>query len=63
MNNFKKFILKHSSIDSKFLDDFYELTRDDNIEKYNNFLIDSEILREWLQINKKPLITQLKDHI
>ena len=51
--NFKEFILKYSSINSKFLDDFYNIIREDYIEKYSEFLIDSEILRIWLQINSR----------
>ncbi len=51
--NFKEFILKYSSINSKFLEDFYKIIREDYIEKYYEFLIDSEILRKWLQINSR----------
>jgi phage anti-repressor protein len=51
--NFKDFILKYSSINSKFLEDFYKIIREDYIEKYYEFLIDSEILRKWLQINSR----------
>lgn len=50
---FKKFILKYSSINSKFLNDFYNIIREDYIERYYEFLIDSEILRKWLQINNR----------
>jgi hypothetical protein len=53
--NFKEFILKYSSINSKFLEDFYEIIREDNIEKYHEFLIDSELLRKWLEINNKQM--------
>ena len=51
--NFKEFLLKYSTINSKFLTDFYNIIREDYIEKYNEFLIDSEILRKWLQINSR----------
>lgn len=50
---FKKFILKYSSINSKFLNDFYNIISEDYIERYYEFLIDSEILRKWLQINNR----------
>ena len=51
--DFKEFILKYSAIDSKFLTDFYNIIREDYIERYNEFLIDSEILRKWLQIKSR----------
>lgn len=53
--NFKEFILKYSAINSKFLSDFYDIVREDYIERYNEFLIDSEILRKWLQINNRQM--------
>ena len=51
--DFKEFILKYSAINSKFLTDFYNIVREDYIERYSEFLIDSEILRKWLQINSR----------
>jgi len=51
--DFKEFILKYSTINSKFLNDFYNIVREDYIERYTEFLIDSEILRKWLQINNR----------
>lgn len=51
--DFKEFILKYSAINSKFLTDFYNIVREDYIERYNEFIIDSEILRKWLQINSR----------
>jgi phage anti-repressor protein len=35
--------------------DFYAIIKEDYIERYNEFLIDSEILRKWLNINIKQL--------
>ena len=49
--NFEKFINKYSFVNSKFVKDFYNIIKEDYIEKYNEFLIDAEILRKWLQIN------------
>ncbi len=40
-------------LNSKFVKDFYNIIKEDYIERYNEFLIDSEILRKWLQINIK----------
>ena len=53
--NFKEFLLKYSTINSKFLTDFYNIVREDYIERYNEFLIDSEILRIWLQIKNRRI--------
>ena len=49
--DFKSFISKYSFVNSKFIDDFYNIIKEDYIERYNEFLIDSELLRKWLQIN------------
>jgi len=51
--DFKEFLDKYSFIDRKFLDDFYDIIKEDYIERYYDFLIDSEILREWLDINNR----------
>lgn len=51
--NFESFINKYSFVNSKFVKDFYNIIKEDYIERYNEFLIDSEILRKWLQINMK----------
>jgi hypothetical protein len=51
--NFEEFINKYSFVNSKFVKDFYNIIKEDYIERYNEFLIDSEILRKWLQINIK----------
>jgi hypothetical protein len=53
--DFKSFILKYSFINIKFINDFYNIIKEDYIEKYNEFLIDSEILRKWLQINNRRI--------
>ena len=51
--NFEEFINKYSFVNSKFVKDFFNIIKEDYIERYNEFLIDSEILRKWLQINIK----------
>jgi phage anti-repressor protein len=48
--NFEEFINKYSFVNSKFVKDFYSIIKEDYIERYNEFLIDSEILRKWLKI-------------
>jgi hypothetical protein len=47
---FETFINKFSFVNANFLKDFYNIIKEDYIERYNEFLIDSEILRKWLQI-------------
>jgi len=51
--NFEEFINKYSFVNSKFIKDFFNIIKEDYIERYNEFLIDSEILRKWLEINMK----------
>ncbi len=51
--DFEIFINKYSFVNSKFVKDFYNIIKEDYIERYNEFLIDSEILRKWLKINMK----------
>jgi len=51
--DFETFINKYSFVNYKFVKDFYNIIKEDYIEHYNEFLIDSEILRKWLQINIK----------
>jgi hypothetical protein len=46
--NFQTFINKYSFVNSSFVKDFYNIIREDYIERANEFLIDSEILRKWL---------------
>ena len=51
--NFQTFINKYSFVNSKFVKDFYNIIKEDYIERSNEFLIDSELLRKWLQINSR----------
>ena len=51
--DFENFINKYSFINSRFVKDFYNIIKEDYIERYNEFLINSEILRKWLKINIK----------
>ena len=48
--NFKDFLLKYTTINKKFINDFENVFKEDYIEYYNDFLIDSELLRKWLGI-------------
>ena len=50
---FKDFLIKYTTINKKFIEDFYNIIKEDYFEKYYDFLIDSEILRKWLKINIK----------
>lgn len=49
--NFETFINKYSFVNSSFVKDFFNIIKEDYIERYNEFLIDSEILRKWLKIS------------
>ena len=49
--NFQTFITKYSFVNSKFVSDFYKIIKEDYIENFHEFLIDSELLRKWLQLN------------
>ena len=51
--DFETFINKYSFVNSKFVKDFYNIIKEDYIERYNEFLIDSEILRKWLEITNR----------
>jgi len=53
--NFKEFILKYTIINSKFINDFYKIIREDYIERYYDFLVDSEVLRKWLKIKNRRI--------
>ena len=48
--DFKEFLIKYTTISKKFIEDFHNIIKEDYFEKYYDFLIDSEILRKWLQI-------------
>ena len=52
---FETFINKYSFVNSKFVKDFYKIIKEDYIERYNEFLIDSEILRNWLEIANRRI--------
>jgi hypothetical protein len=51
--DFQTFINKYSFINSSFVKDFYNIIKEDYIERSNEFLIDSEILRKWLLVNSR----------
>ena len=48
--DFNNFLIKYTNINSQFINDFSNIVSEDYFKKYNDFLIDSEILRKWLQI-------------
>ncbi len=47
---FKDFIIKYTNINTQFIKDFSNIIQEDYFNRYNDFLIDSEILRKWLSI-------------
>ena len=61
--DFETFINKFSFVNSKFVKDFFNIIKEDYIERYNEFLIDSEILRKWLEIKNKQICLVYSIHI
>jgi len=53
--DFQTFINKYSFVNSSFVKDFYSIIKEDYIERYSEFLIDSEILRKWLHILNRQI--------
>jgi phage anti-repressor protein len=49
----KEFLKKYTTIDDNFIDDFYNIFNEEYMERYNEFLIDSEILIKWLNIKNR----------
>jgi len=59
--DFQTFITKYSFVNAHFVKDFYNIIKEDYIERYSEFLIDSEILRKWLAIlNRRIFIDTIK---
>jgi phage anti-repressor protein len=48
--DFKTFLVKYTTINTKFIDDFHTIINEEYFNHYYDFLIDSEILRKWLKI-------------
>lgn len=60
--DFKSFLVKYTTINTKFIEDFHNIIKEDYFEKYYDFLIDSEILRKWLKIKiKQDFIATIKN--
>ena len=51
--NFKSFLIKYTTINTKFIDDFNNIIKEEYFDYYYDFLIDSELLRKWLKLNIK----------
>ena len=52
---FKDFLIKYTTISKKFIEDFHNIVKEDYFEKYYDFLINGEILRNWLHIKNKRI--------
>ena len=60
--DFKSFLVKYTTINSKFIEDFHNIIKEEYFENYYDFLIDSEILRKWLKINiKQDFVNTIKN--
>lgn len=51
--DFKSFLIKYSTINTKFINDFNNIIKEEYFDYYYEFLIDSELLRKWLKLNIK----------
>lgn len=55
---FVDFIKEYTTISNDFIDDFFEIFNDD-IEVYNNsFIVNSDTLMKWLEINRKDIFIE-----
>jgi hypothetical protein len=60
--DFETFVKKYSFVDSRFVADFHNIIKEDYIERYDEFLVDSELLRKWLSItNRRVFNDTIKD--
>lgn len=50
--NFQTFLTKFSFVNPQFINDFNIIFKEEYIDKSHDFLIDSEDLRNWLDINQ-----------
>jgi hypothetical protein len=53
--DFKEFLVKYTKLDINFIEDFYTTITGAYIRRYEEYLIDSEILKKWLQIEDGQL--------
>ena len=53
MTSFKDFLIKNSTIKKSFIDDFFEIIREDYFEISDQFLINSNKLQLWLNITTR----------
>ncbi len=51
----KRFVLNHSNIEEKFIDDFFSIQQDDKYKDYNPFLIDLDVFAVWINVRKSDL--------
>ena len=51
--DFKTFLIENSNIKKSFIDDFFELIREDYFELTEDFLVNSNKLQEWLNISSR----------
>ena len=59
--DFKTFLIKYTTINTKFIEDFNNIIKEDYFDKYYDFLIDSELLRKWLKISiRKEFVSNIK---
>lgn len=59
MLNFREFLSKYTTIDRRFVDDFYDVIDEKYIERYNSFIIDAENCANGCKLQPK---VSLKKH-
>jgi predicted RNA-binding protein len=53
MLSFKDYLIKYSTIKKTFLEDFFEIIREDYFDMADEFLINSNKLQSWLNISSR----------
>lgn len=53
MASFKDYLIKYSTIKKSFLEDFFEIIREDYFDISDQFLINSNKLQSWLNISAR----------
>jgi len=51
--DFKEFLIKNSNIKKSFIEDFFEIIREDYFDLSSEFLINSNKLQSWLKISSR----------
>ena len=47
--DFKTFLIKYTTINTKFIEDFHGIIKEDYFDRYYDFLIDSKIIKRLVK--------------